>query len=769
MTDEIPGAGAPSRFSAIPKELRERNQWVNWRTEIRNGRPTKVPLNPRTEGRASTTDASTWDTYEAAVEASEWGQIEGLGFVFTTEDKYVGIDLDRCRDPKTGAVQPWAEQIIVRLASYTEVSPSGSGVHIIVRGALPPGGRKRGDIEMYDRGRYFTMTGARLPDAPQDVHDRTEELEALHREIFGSPVEEAVTPRAIHHDLTDDELIARASGAANGAKFTALWSSNTGGYASQSEADLALCSLLCYWTGPDQSRVDRLFRRSGLMRPKWDERRGEQTYGQLTVLRALAPAATPDGGSSRAPCHAGGQRPLNSYPLTDSGNAEAFAATHAGQVRFDHRLNRWLIRGEHRWLSDRVGEVRLLAREVSRGRLRAAADITDDEQRKAAVKHAQRSESRYHLDAMLALSKSEPAIADAGDSWDTDPGLLGVENGVLDLRTGTLRPGRPDDRITFASPVPYRPDATCRRFDQFLREVFCGDETVISFIQRAVGYSLTGDTSEQALFLLYGSGRNGKSVLLNTLRNLAGDYALNLPFSAFEVAGRSQLSPELALLPWKRLVTSSETNDGVRLNEARIKAMTGGDPITANPKYAPPFEFKPVAKYWLAVNHLPVVRDDSVGFWRRVMLVGFPRAFAEHERDLHLEETLRAELPGILAWAVRGALAWRREELDPPASVRMATESYRSDSDLVADFLEAFCVVGEGLSARAEPLYRSYVAYTESLGMPSRERLSLNAFGRRMTERFQKKPTKTGKFYLGVELRYDYDGNGSRGGDGFDG
>ena len=385
------------------------------------------------------------------------------------------------------------------------------------------------------------------------------------------------------------------------------------------------------------------------------------------------------------------------------------------------------------------------------------------------MQHSMRSESRYQLDAMLDLAKSEPSIRDRGDGWDAAPYLMGVENGVLDLRSGTLRAGRPDDRITLASHVPYHADATCPRFQRFLREVFLDDEAVISFMKRAVGYSLTADTSEHALFLLHGTGRNGKSVFLNVLRRLAGEYALNLPFSALEMSGRSNLTPELALLPGKRIATSSETNDGTRLNEARIKAMTGGDSITANPKYVTPFEFDPVAKYWLAVNHLPVIRDDSEGFWRRVMLVRLKRAFSEEERDRHLEDALAMELPGILAWAVQGALEWQRDGLRPPDSIRLATDEYRSDSDPLGDFLTTHCVLSADLSVGATALRKAYVSYAETVGISARERMNPNRFGRRMGERFAKLHTKTGNVYTGIGLLSDREGEAFSPGEAFEG
>ncbi|MFA7297579.1 MAG: phage/plasmid primase, P4 family [Dehalococcoidia bacterium] len=751
------GRALAGTWESIPAELRERRQWVGWRLVHVPGRkkPTKQPLNPTDGSLASTTDPSTWGTFDQALACPG---ADGIGFVFTASDPYVGIDLDDCRDANSGQLRPEAKATVERIVSYTEISPSGTGLHIIVRATLPPTGRRKGDIEIYADGRYFTMTGHRLPGTPAEIAGRDPEVEAFHEEVFGTPPPLS-RPEPLHTHLTDDELVRRATAASNGVRFQALWSGDATNYGSASEADLALTGLLAFWTGPDQTRIDRLFRQSGLMRLKWDERRGDRTYGERTISTALA-GRTEYYGSRPSASTAASTVDPGGFPETDAGNAEAFAALHAGDVLFDHRLQRWLIRGPHRWVPDRVDEIRLRAKAVARARLTAATAITDDDRRKRAIKHAMASESRRALEAMAELAKAEPSIADPGDSWDREPRLVGVENGVLDLGTGQLRPGRPDDRISLAIPIPYRPEAVCPRWEQFLDEVFLSDSELIAFLQRAIGYSLTGDVSEHALFLLFGTGRNGKSVLLNTLRRLSGEYSLNLPFSAFELAGRSQLTPDLAMLPGKRLVTSSETNDGARLNEARIKAMTGADPITANPKYAKPFEFTPVAKFWLAVNHLPVVHDDSEGFWRRVKLIRFERIFSEEERDPHLELRLAEELPGILAWAVRGALDWRKRGLQAPRSVLIATESYRADSDPLSEFIAACCVVSDQTTVRASELFTEYTRWCDSLGMSSRERLMSATFGRRMGDRFTKKSTNRGRMYVGIGLLAQRDGGG---------
>jgi len=302
-------------LGALPAALKARRQWLVWQYEERVGdpKPTKVPYNARTGEHAKSTDPATWSTLEDAVRALP--NYDGIGFVFDSDDGIVGIDLDRCRDPQTGAIEPWAIEILGDTRSYTEVSPSGRGLHILVAGELPPGTRKRGLVEMYDRGRYFTMTGERLDELPVEVRPPYLELAALHAKLFPPPCR----PKANDHapiastDVGDLTLLRRARAAANGEKFCALYDAGDwqgAGYPSQSEADLALARILAFWTDGDADRMDRLFRASALVRPKWDERRGPATYGAHVVDLARASATegyarkscpTPPGGGDGAP------------------------------------------------------------------------------------------------------------------------------------------------------------------------------------------------------------------------------------------------------------------------------------------------------------------------------------------------------------------------------------------------------------------------------------------------------------------------------------
>lgn len=282
-------------LETIPEELRQHNQWVDFRLEPRadeNGITTlaKVPYSARSGHRASSTERSDWSSYELACKYRDRSLLDGIGFVFTDEDDYVGIDLDHVIDPDTGAWEPWARDYVDRVNTYTEYSISGTGVHMIAKGALPGSRHRKGHVEMYETDRFFTMSGRHVEGTPTTVEYRIPELKKLYREVFGADVTPPSTAAAAPGTsrLDDATLVEKASNAKDGPRFRQLWSGDTSGNGDDdSSADLALCNLLAFWSGGDLGQMDRLFRQSGLMRPKWDERRGAQPYGELTMAEAL--------------------------------------------------------------------------------------------------------------------------------------------------------------------------------------------------------------------------------------------------------------------------------------------------------------------------------------------------------------------------------------------------------------------------------------------------------------------------------------------------
>lgn len=349
---------------------------------------------------------------------------------------------------------------------------------------------------------------------------------------------------------------------------------------------------------------------------------------------------------------------LNLPPMTDSGNAELIAELYGDVLRFDHKQSRWLVwdKSRRQWSEDRSHTILRFALAAARRRRTLAAKITNADDANRQFRWGFESENRYRLDAAIEIVMSLPPVCDAGEGWDADPLLLGVANGIIDLRTGELREETQADRVTKHSPIRYDPDADCPRFRQFLGEIFNGDDELYWYEWKALGYCLTGLTREQWAFFNHGGGWNGKTTEAEILRHIFGDYAINLPFSALELKNRN--SNDLVALAGARFVTAAEINEGVRLNEARVKALTGSDAVTARRLYCESFTFHPTHKFWLSVNHKPIIADDSEGMWRRVHLIPYKVQFKGEKADRQLPEKLLAEAPGILAWMVQGCLLW---------------------------------------------------------------------------------------------------------------
>ena len=437
-------------------------------------------------------------------------------------------------------------------------------------------------------------------------------------------------------------------------------------------------------------------------------------------------------------------------PHTDAGNAEMLTVPYAERLRLDHRRDRWLIWTGTRWSKDKDGELTRLVLASMRHRQELALKVKDDDKRKKALMWALGSESGKRMRDAVNIARNLRPLADSGESWDKSPMLLGVGNGVVDLRTGELRAALPDDRITMNTELDYDAAATAPRWEQFLAEVFEDDDELIGFIQRAVGYTLTGDTREQCLFLCHGGGANGKSTLLDTLRDIFGDYAANTPFSTFEMNRQSQNTNDLAMLARVRLVTAAETNEASRLNEARVKAITGGDPITARFLHKEFFTYQPSFKVWLAMNHKPIITGADDGIWRRIRLIPFNASFKKDKADKNLPAKLHEEKQGILTWAVRGALDWLAGGLQEPMIVRAATVDYRRESNNVLRFVDEATYKSNIGNTQASKLYKEYRQWCSDNG---EHEVSNTEFGNRLRAAGYPKERKSGVIlYLGLAL-----------------
>lgn len=420
------------------------------------------------------------------------------------------------------------------------------------------------------------------------------------------------------------------------------------------------------------------------------------------------------------------------FNLTDTGNGQRLASRHGQDMRYSYTLRKWLLWDGTRWIFDDLGSITRLAKDTARGIYSEAAQQTDDTRRAATVKHATASESLPRLTAMVELAKSEPGIPVHPDELDRDPLLLGTANGTVNLRTGGLREPQREDYITKSAMTHYDPAARCPQWMNFLNRIMAGDTEMIGFLQRSIGYSLTGSTAEQCLFMLYGTGANGKSTFLNVLSELVGDYGANTPAESLMVQQNSGVRNDIARLRGVRFVTAIETEDGQRLAESLVKSLVGGDTISARFLYGEFFDFKPQFKLFLAANHKPIIKGDDYAIWRRVRLVPFEVTVPEAEWDLALPEKLRAELPGILNWAIEGCLEWLRAGLRPPDKVLAATQAYRTDMDVMQQFFDERCHIEPRAMVGATELYAEYRQWAEdNTGWV----MSQTAFGRKLGER----------------------------------
>ena len=339
-------------------------------------------------------------------------------------------------------------------------------------------------------------------------------------------------------------------------------------------------------------------------------------------------------------------------------------------------------------------------------------------------------------------------LAVAPSDFDADPWLVNCENGTVDLRTGLLRPHRREDLITMLAPVEYDPEAPAALFEAFISEIL-PDPEVREHVQRAAGCSVSGVIREHHFWFALGVGANGKSTLLNLLLAILGDYAAQAPPDLL-ITSRGRHPTEIAFLRGARLVVATETQEGSRLNEERVKELTGGDMLTARFMRGDFFTFKPTHTLWMVGNHRPQISGTDVGIWRRPLLVDFPVSIPPERQDHELPEKLLTEAPGVLRWIVDGCLAWQRQGLRPPRAVVTATQAYRLDMDVVGQWLEEKCIEEPDAGAGSSVLYRDYTNWCESNGeRPMKQR----DLGRRLLERGFTKSRSTGGRYIYSGLR----------------
>lgn len=405
---------------------------------------------------------------------------------------------------------------------------------------------------------------------------------------------------------------------------------------------------------------------------------------------------------------------------SDLGNARRLVRKFTGKVKYCNEWGTWLIYDGRKWEVDRKLVIEDMAKSIPLDIYSEVAGVTMPDDRVKLSKHAHRSESAYSIKELLKLASSDPSIAVTHEAFDAYTMRLNVLNGVVDLRTGELRPHRPDYMMTKLAPVKYNPEATSEVWENFIRTVTGNDEEYIRFLQKAVGYSLTGNTSEDILFFVYGPTATGKSTFLEAIKATLGDYAKTADFESF-LKRQSGGGPrdDIAILEGARMVVGVEVDEGKRLAAGLIKQLTGGDTIACRPLYKSTIQFVPTMKLWLAANHKPKVSAEDGAMWRRIRILPFDKTIPEDKRDSSLKAKLKdtTEIgPAILAWAIKGCLLWQQEGLKPPKVVKEASEEYRKSQDIIGEFIEDQVEACEGERLSRTSVFKAYKQWCEDNG-----------------------------------------------------
>jgi putative DNA primase/helicase len=736
----------------VPTELKALRQWVLWRKEHRNGKTTKVPYQLIGK-RASTSDPATWNDFNTLLGELRKtpSRFDGLGFVFTSGDAFVGIDLDGCllvRNRVVLGVKSWAKPILGMFSeSYMERSPSGLGVKIWVKGDLPGSGKRcpyeDGAIEMYEYGRFFTVTGEAIDASanpktpPISIKKYQSHTADLYRLIS------SVRPmRPVHP--SGPRVSSRLS--------VADWIANHGLEVTRGpvpfQGGVKWILKQCPFNPEHRGTSVAVFQsatgapgfrclHSSCADKDWHALRDlyEPNRHQKRSTKAKSePQSANEGGGSSGQ---GSSFPpsamepdLRYGPHTDTGNAERLVALFGREIHYCVEMKRWVVWDGRRWSMEDPRRVKVFAKRTIRRLYDQAAEIEDLELKNKTERHARRSEMASAISAMLTCAEYEGGIPIYANQLDTHPYLLNFWNGTLDLKSGKLREHRQEDLVTKLVRFDYRPEAECPKFMRFLYHIM-GDtpeesdrgreraDRMVGYLQKCLGYCLSGDVSEKAVFCFFGRGNNGKTTLLETIRFLLAEYSSQVMIDTL-MAHRNRENntslADLADLRGARFVTTSEAEEGQRLAVGKVKYLTQGSSIIkACRKYENPFEFMPTQKLFLDANHRPVIPANESAIWNRLKPIPFEIEIQPNDIDKTLLEKLKLEAEGILAWMVRG---WRRleeEGLGDPPEILEASLVWQADSDSFNRFLKERCII-DGANTRIWvpvadlwPAYRKWI------------------------------------------------------------
>lgn len=792
-------------FVNIPPELKNNASFCLWKYEKRSGKKTKVPYNPKNGTMAKTNDASSFSDFGTAMKAYAMGGWDGIGY--RVAEGIGAIDIDHCIR-EDGSLNDVAASILGFFPdAYFEKSPSGTGLRGFFK--LSPdfaydktiyyiNNRKHG-LEVYLPGttnRFVTVTGDVYRSG---VVERNDEALSTTLDTFmkrkNQVTSSTVEPCSY---LTDEQVIQHALATESGDKFKALYNGQWEElYDSQSDADMALVSMLAFWCGNVEEQIDRIFRESGLMREKWERMTGDSTYGQITIRNAVSTnqniyMPVRDGNATEAQDefsdldeteeHADFRPDLSyitlkledmkphtnpRYGRDEIGIGNAFADYFKPIARFCGDRGVWFVYDGCVWQPDENNlAVSELAKVLADRLYSFALQIKDEDTRNRYIKRVQKLQLRKNRKTMIEDAKSVYPVKMT--IFDRDKYLFNCANGTLDLTTLHFRAHDPADFITKVSPIAYDPKAYCPRWIQFVDEVMQGKKEVGKYLQKAIGYTMTGDTSLECLFILFGpTTRNGKTTTIETILRVMGEYGCSakpdMLASNFRGPTNGGPSEDVARLAGARFVGISEMEQKLTINASLTKQLTGNGSITARFLHQNSFEFHLQAKIFIDTNYLPNANDQTLFESGRLKVIPFSRHFEDHEQDKTLKATLAdpENLSGILNWCIEGYHLFKKEGLDEPSEVKDATAQYRQDSDRVSQFIEAWLEAGtdeEGwpLETPAKAAYRIYSKWADEMNYRPDNYKNFRAAMEKHYKIVTKRPRGGGEktpLIIGVKLR----------------
>jgi putative DNA primase/helicase len=666
-----------SGFDSIPEELRRRKQWVCWRYETRDGKRTKVPVNAITGALAQSNNSKTWANFDTAVTGVRRYECAGIGFMFSNDDDFVGVDLDDCLDDFAD-VGDRAREIVDALGTYTEVSPSGSGLHCILRGKVPARARKKAvvdgqPVEVYDEVRFFCTTGNSLSDAP--IRDAQQELESLCEELKRASVKAKTNGgNKLHEGEGRNNELTRLLGL---------------------EVARGVTGVMLKERAKQLNDFD----------PPLGDDEVETILGSAEGWEAGVFDLGPK--------------------CTDTGNARRLV-DHAGfRIRYCALAGAWFVYDGIRWGRDETLLIEDIAGDALRLVYDEAAETADPEVREKVAKWAVACEAKTKRRDAVEVARSSRRVAIRPSDFDPNGWLLNVVNGTIDLRTGELRPHDSADMISKLAPVEYDPDARSDLWERVLDEATGGDADYLDHIRRYLGYCLTADTTAELFAVAIGPTEAGKSTILGTVRAVMGDYAADVQPDTFCTGRRAGTTrDDLLRLAGVRLALIPEADGKRNFDSATMKRFASGESWPERGVYQRDQDLHPVAKPILHTNEMPKMSAEDDAIWRRALYWPFDHHLVNP--DLTIKPTLldlEESGPAILAWLVEGCLAWQRDGagkagLGRSTMVERAKTKLRASMDEWSEWVEEHLVFERGAFAASADLMKSLKAWCESNNIP---------------------------------------------------